>query len=340
MNIESFESISEGRKQQFKVHYHLRNGSHEMDALVRNRCEAEILGLLREVSRILDVEFKVDVVPPEPGGWEEHILLIGQYQEQITFLRDIVGSIFTMGATALGGALFVRHKLKHAKQQTTLNDLAIEKARLEVKKLAREDDSAEGKPNGELPIELPLTAEEIAAALLGRKKVQLKRSNLYRNLASYTQVEAVGFGNSHQKGASERIVERQHFERFIVGPEELEPLVYRNVEIEVVSPVLRAGNHNWRGIFEKKSVSFELGDGEFHRQVLDQEVVFQNGTRLICDLEVHQRENEVGEPEVTKRIVVKVHKVRQEPKGDPSPQGRLDLPEPTDWSNTPGSGQS
>ena len=328
------EKIPTEAGEEFKVHYHFRDASHEIDAHVRNRCEAEILGLMREVSKLLDVPFGVDIVPPANGGWEEHVLLIGQYREQITFIRDIVVSVFTIGGTALGAGLFLQHRRKHAQQQTTLNDLAIERAKLEVRKMQRDEGVAEKGKSGDLLQEPRLLPNEIASALLSKKKVQLKRSNLYRTLASYSKVEAVGYSAHHRAGAPEKIIQRENFERFIVGPEDLEPVLYKRVQIEVVSPVLRAGNHNWRGIFEKKSISFELDDGEFRRKVLDQEVAFQNGSKLICDLEVQLREDAVGEQEVTKRVVRKVHSVRQVRKANPGAQGKLDLPEP-EVPNTP-----
>lgn len=323
-------------KGELKIHYYLPGESHEMDALVRNRCEGEILGLLREVSRLLGVTFKVDTVPPVLGGLEEHLLLVGEYKEQILFFKDIALALMTVGAS-LGGLLFVKSKLKHGSQQTTLNDLAIEKARLEIEKMRQEAENTKGA-NGNLQFEGRQSAVDVAVALLSRKKVMLKRSNFYREVASYTRVKAVGFSNSHSRNATEDVVARNAFTDYIVEPEDLEPEVYRKVEIEVVSPVLRTGNHNWRGLFLRKGISFEMADREFRRSVIDQEVQFQNGTKMICDLEVHQRDNEVGEPEVTKRVVRKVHAVKHVSKLNPDAQGKLDLPNP-DMPNTPGWGE-
>lgn len=322
-------------KGQLKIHYYLPRESHEMDALVRNRCEGEILGLLKEVSRILGVAFKVDAVPPRIGGLEEHLLLVGEYKEQVLFIKDIVLALMTVGG-GLGGLLFAKTKLKHGSQQTTLNDLSIEKARLEIEKMRREAENTKGA-NDSLQLEGRPSANDVAVALLSRKKVMLKRSNFYREIVSYNRVEAVGFGSSHQKNTAEDVVPRNAFTDYIVEPEDLETEIYRKVEIEVVSPVLKTGSHNWRGIFQRKGISFEMADRDFRRSVTDQEVQFQNGTKMICDLEVHQRDNEVGEPEVTKRVVRKVHSVKHEPKLNPDAQGSLDLPS-SDQPNTPGGG--
>jgi hypothetical protein len=86
--------------------------------------------------------------------------------------------------------------------------------------------------------------------------------------------------------------------------------VYERIPLEVVSPVLRSGAIKWRGIFEKKVVSFELQDHAFRSDVVSQNVQFQNGTTLICDFEVHQREDDTGDIEVAGYVVTKVHDVK------------------------------
>lgn len=323
MNDFETENFNRGDQEEFKIHYYLRDGSHEMDAVVRNRCETEVLGLLGEVSKVLGVQFKVDLVPPAPGGWEEHLLIIGQYREQITFIRDIVCSIFTMA----GAGLFFRHKLRQSEQQTILNDLAIAKAKCEIDKMKREAAHAADGKTAELGLEAPMTPEAIASALLGKQKIKRKRSNLYRTLSAYSKVEAVGFSNQHRRGAAENIVRRHEFDAYISEPEDMEPVIYERVKMEVVSPILRGGDHPWRGAFQGKTISFELEDAGFRRQVRDQEVSFQNGTTLLCDLEIQLREDETGEPVVTKRVVRKVHGVEQPRKVAWAQQRLLDLPD-------------
>jgi hypothetical protein len=39
--------------EKLQLHYYLNNGSHSMDALVRNKCEAEILAVIQEISNVL-----------------------------------------------------------------------------------------------------------------------------------------------------------------------------------------------------------------------------------------------------------------------------------------------
>lgn len=193
-----------------------------------------------------------------------------------------------------------------------MNELTIQKLKLE---LAEKEDAAveraekkqrDGKTDA-LPLEPPLTPEEVAKALLSRKKIARRRSNYYERLIEDPRIEAVGFAPTHRRAAPEQVVQRGNFTDFVVARADLEPLVYRDVPIEVVSPVLRSGELKWRGVFDKKVISFDLEDREFKDRVATKRVQFQNGTQLRCDLEVLQREDETGDTEIAGYVVSAVH---------------------------------
>ena len=118
------------------------------------------------------------------------------------------------------------------------------------------------------------------------------------------------FAPSHGNDFTEVQVPRGNFPAFVIDQSDLEPLVYERIPLEIVSPVLRYGSIKWRGIFEEKVVSFELQDQTFRSEVSSQSVQFQNGTTLICDFEVHQREDDTGEVDIAGYVVTKVHEVK------------------------------
>lgn len=292
---------------EFKVHYHLSGGAHRMDALVRNRAEGELLALLKELGAVLGLSVQVETHAYGEGGLVEYLNLIFQNKEQIAFVMALL--------TPLLGAPIYLDKIKQSKQQTALNELNLKKLKLEIQE--KEDAAAEreGKKTKEakndvLPLEAMPTADEIAQALLTRKKIARRRSNYYETLLTDSKIDAVGFVPSHRKDASERMVKRGEFANFVIARTDLEPLVYERIPLEVVSPVLRSGSIKWRGIFEKKVVSFELQDHAFRSDVVSQNVQFQNGTTLICDFEVYQREDDTGEIEVAGYAVTRVHDVK------------------------------
>lgn len=311
---------------EFKVHYHLNGGAHRMDAIVRNRAEGELLALLKELGAVLGLQVHVETHAYGEGGLVEYLNLIFQNKEQIALVMALL--------TPLLGAPIYFDKIKQSKQQTALNELNLKKLKLEIQEkedaaAEREDKKTKETKNEVLPLEAMPTADEIAQALLTRKKIARRRSNYYETLLIDSKIDAVGFVPSHRKDASESMVKRGEFANFVIARTDLEPLVYERIPLEIVSPVLRSGSIKWRGIFEKKVVSFELQDHAFRSDVISQSVQFQNGTTLICDFEVHQREDETGDVEVAGYAVTKVHDVKTPHASQPKrteEQLRLPLP--------------
>lgn len=301
---DSHESFGE-----FKVHYHLHGGVHRMDAVLRNRAEGELLALLKEVGVVLGLPVHVETHAYGEGGLVEYLNLIFQNKEQIATVMTLLSPLL--------GAPFYIDKIKQSKQQTALNELNLQKIKLEIKEkedaaTTREAEkvrSIESK-NKVLELESPPTADEIAQALLTRKRVARRRSNYYEALLVDSKIEAVGFAPSHGKDVMELRVPRGNFSSYVIAKSDLEPLIYERMSLEIVSPVLRSGAIKWRGIFDKKVVSFELLDQAFRSEVASQKVQFQNGTTLICDFEVHQREDDVGDVEVAGYAVTKVYEVK------------------------------
>lgn len=300
-----------------------------MDASVRNRAEGELLALLKEVGVVLGLPVQVETHAYGEGGLVEYLNLIFQNKEQIAAVMALLSPLL--------GAPFYIDKIKQSKQQTALNELNLQKIKLEIKE---KEDSAtlreaekvkriESK-NNVLELETPPTADEIAQALLTRKRVARRRSNYYEALLVDSKIEAVGFAPSHNKDVMERRVARGNFSSYVIARSDLEPLIYERISLEIVSPVLRSGAIKWRGIFDKKVVSFELLDQAFRSEVASQKVQFQNGTTLVCDFEVHQREDDIGDVEIAGYAVTKVYEVKtplalQQRREEQLP---LQLPEP------------
>lgn len=311
---------------EFKVHYHLNGGAHRMDALVRNQAEGELLALLKEVGAVLGLPVHVETEAYGEGGLVEYLNLIFQNKEQIGFVMAVLGPLLA--------SPFYLDKYKQSKQQTQLNELNLKKVRLEIEEkedaaAVRAGNKSKEAENEVLPLETMPTADEIAQALLSRKKIVRRRSNYYEILLIDIQIDAVGFVPSHRKDAIESMVKRSSFADFVIARSDLEPLVYERIPLEIVSPVLRSGSIKWRGLFEKKVVSFELQDQAFRSEVVSQNVQFQNGTTLICDFEVHQREDDTGDIEIAGYSVTKVHDVKTpqaSPRQRTEEQLRLPLP--------------
>ncbi|WP_296470902.1 hypothetical protein [Rhodoferax sp.] len=295
---------------QLRIHYYLADGSHKMDALTRNQCEAEILGILSEFSRLFEIKLDVESQAYGQGGLQDYLSLIGQQQAQVETLITVLVPLFGFAnwAIHIGG----KHKL--TKQQIQQNELVLEKTRLELKRMQRDEEMAEKKSEThELPLEPIPSTEEIIRAALSQKKIAIRRSNMYRTLMAYDKVKAIGFSKYHAANSPEFQIERTAFPQFIIDPEDIDPISLESVNIEIVSPVLRDGKNKWRGIFEKQSISFELDDSTFKKSVLTRQVKFQNGSMITCDLDIQLRENELGDIETVGYVVRKVHEISDVP---------------------------
>lgn len=309
---------------EFKIHFHMEGGIHRMSAIHRHKAEGELLALLKEVSTVLGFHLDVETQAYGEGGVVEYFNLVVENKEQIAWVVSLLGPLL--------GVPFYLEKVKQTKQQTMLNDLNIQKAKIEIKEKEKAAAIDDQRPvqNVPLPLESPPTHDAVAQALLARKKIARRRSNYYAALLNDSKIQAIGFSSSHEKNAEERVVARDQFGDFVIAESAIDPLTYTHIPLEIVSPVLRSGTIKWRGIFEKKIVSFELQDESFRELVSNKRVQFQNGTTLICDFEVLQREDDTGEIEISGYAVTKVYEVRN-PEGGPTKRAeeqlRLGLPD-------------
>ena len=302
---------------QLKVHYYLRGGVHQIDALTRNKAEAEMLALLQDVAATLGVELKLQTRAYGKGGLLEFWELLGKSEKQITVIVAIIKLLFFLDN-------YLDHRTQE-KQQIELHALNIKKLQLEIKKMEEEANEEKSKNpssrNFDLDLEERPADLDFARALLSLKKITLRRSNFYQHLIDEPTLEAVGFASSHTS-KQERIVKRKKFTNYIAECRTLDPWDCLNIQIELISPVLRPRAIRWRGIFENRIISFELEDAQFRNDVYAKKVQFTNGTTLTCDLRVFRIENEIGEAVIHNYVVTKVHQVIEPIVLDLNPQSQ------------------
>jgi len=164
--------------------------------------------------------------------------------------------------------------------------------------------------NLSLHLETEPTVEVVLPALLANRRIIKLRSQFYESLLTYDKVAAVGFANTHTPtGNEETRVPRASFQDFVVRPEELDPMVIEQADIEIIAPVLTRDGGKWRGRFDKHNISFVIRDEQFLTQVAVQRVKFQNGTSMSCRLVVRMREDEAGVSQPHEYVVDEVHRL-------------------------------
>jgi hypothetical protein len=266
--------------EKFEFHYYLNDDSHSMDALIQNKCEAEILAIAYEAIVSLELSLTINSEALREGGLREIWTVIGKNSAQIALVISVITLVLS----------------QVPKKNSELEDLQKEEARLSIeeKKLTIEK------------LKKDLGKKEVSqnSILSGVKivnhnyKIVTRKSNLYKLLENYQKVTKIGVSTldiKNQLISKEQIVDRELFSRFILASNNLKPVIVEDAIIEIVSPVIKDRKAKWKGIYQGKMISFSMDDKEFKREVLSKNVSFTNGAGIICVLKIYKKLNEVGE---------------------------------------------
>lgn len=280
--------------QKFEIHYYLSDKSHSINALARNKCEAEFLAAVTEVASILDVKIIWEAQALEEGGVVEIWKALGENSAQIALVISAFAFVWSV----------------IPKEDQELIDLQKEDLRLSIE--ARKVQINKIKKEAESPENIESAAKEVAAIIKPSVKIATRRSNFYKTLATCTKVDRIGLSKlseNNKKIGSEFFVQKTSFPNFVLSSLELQPIYVSNAIIEIVSPVFKPGDAKWRGIYEGRIVSFALEDASFKSKVLSSKVSFASGSTIICDLLVKSSVNEFGESVRPNYSVEKVHEI-------------------------------
>lgn len=266
-----------------ELHYFLRNGSHSMNALIRNSTEKELLQLIDRITHVLEIDFELESFAFEKGGIKEFFKLVAKKGKKNKILVGIVAGIIIS---------VLSH---HATRDLEMEALEKEKIKLEIEKLKQDLEQVEvDKPNENLV--------RTAVAIFNFDiKVVKYRSNFYNILQQYPKVykiETTAFKDKNERGVIS-VVEKADFNKFILQSDNLASEFDEQAVIEIISPVLKMGAYKWRGVYlkNKDPISFYMKDNEFKQKVVSKAISFQNGSQIICELEIKRRVNEIGEIE-------------------------------------------
>lgn len=293
-----------------ELHYYLAGGAHSIDAVLRNRCEAELLAIFQEVALALGVPCEIEAQALTEGGLREIWKWIGENATQLDVVLAVVAIL-----VALVPSIYESEEETLSKE---LTELSIEEKKLKIENLRKE--LREAGPQSEGAI------RGNAVQLLRRDpKIMVRRSNFYKQLLDRENVEFIGFtplNSSLLPAEPERRVPHSDFRRFVLTSHSIKPISIEDAKIEIVSPVLREGNFKWKGIYDGQIIGFTMQDSAFQSLVLREEVTFQHGTFLECVLNIHRKLDEVGEVEITGYIVTTVIRKYDDRQAFETPQGR------------------
>ena len=258
---------------QLELHYNFSDDNmHFMDAYTRNACEKEFLNFIKYISQELHLAVSVTTEAKEQGS------LVDLYNILIDNVEIVAwASLFI----SIFGYLFP----KKTKQEKIALDLDLIR---KVDELRKED----------LPI--PEDAEKHLARLLASHKIKKQKSNFFKYLTMEKKVKSLEVAGRNKETKERKVlfhIDRKDFGDYLLLSDDLEPVIDNNAVIEVISPVLKRGKYMWRGIYRKENQvrEFIMLDKEFKNTVIDDGVTFQNGTELICEVEICRKLDENGD---------------------------------------------
>jgi hypothetical protein len=287
--------------EKLELHYYLSDKSHSMDAFVKNKAEAELLKVFKEISELLELDLSFEIEALTEGGIKEFIKILKKKKtkKQIAKILAVVGVIFSGVLTNIISDQFTKNP--------ELEKSQLEESQLNIKKLKRDLEKEDI-----LEEESTLIIENLTVIISNTDKIKFHRSNFYSNLLKENKIEQIStteLDENNNPLSEEKKVSRENFNKFIVHKVKIDSEFIEDVNIEIVSPVLKKGKMKWRGYYDSKPISFNLLDSDFRNSVLNREVSFQNGTSIKCLLEFEKEMDDEGNIKTTEINVFDVSNI-------------------------------
>lgn len=274
-----------------EIHYYFSDESHSMNALIRNKCESYLLGILKEISSVINGRLLIETEAFAEGGLREKYVLKGKNE----FLRAFAASVFHF---VLPVEVNIEKVVSEENKQETKQ--RIEKLRNDLKEYQRDND-------------YKIDMENAAILFSSNLKIIKLKSNFFRQINNSEKVTKVSVRLVDTEGnytSKANTINRKRFNTYMLVADTLKPERDEAALIEIISPVLKTGSYKWRGIYVQsgKTINFAMKDNDFKNDVISQSIPFKNGTRIECILESTRKMNEFGETVVTGYSVITVNK--------------------------------
>lgn len=254
-----------------------------MDALVKNKCEFQLLKLISEVAALLDLDIKIESEAIKEGGVREIFKFLNKKKNKpylltsIYFLGILSSILINVGSDLL---------TKDSEQE----ELNREETRLRIKKLNQDLNEHPQSSSKD-------TVRQLLLLIDGDHKVRVFKSRFYATLLTEQQVYQFSAMEKSDRNIDfkELFITREEFPKQILTDENTGVQIIENANIEIVAPVLKASDMKWKAIYDGKYITFDLKDSDFKNAVLNKQYSFSNGTSIRCKLTFKQGLNELGD---------------------------------------------
>lgn len=286
-----------------EIHYWFGDSSHSMDASIANRCDYEILGILKEVSTILCVNIEIETEPSKEGGLRKYLKVItkGEKKNATITTTVIVALVTTLLTTPL--MKISENIIEQLFEDTELKELEKEKIKLEILKLK----------------------QETSSVLINNSIIKKKKSNFYQNLEKYPKVKKISYNITNEEKTEKTkdiFIKKTEFKKYILTSNDLEPLENEEAIIEIISPVLKKGKYKWSGYYQGEPISFNMKSIEFKTLVQNGGIEFKNGSSINCFLTIRKKINNEGIENIAGYDVLRVNKYFENDKPIETSEGK------------------
>jgi hypothetical protein len=297
-------SITSGNT--LEIHYWLDNNSHSMDANIQNRCEYEILGILKEIALIFETDILIETEPFGEGGLKRwlKVVLKDENKKAVISSAAIIALITVLITTPI--TRLSEKFIDKAFEDKELRQLEKDKLRLEIEKLK---------------IEIGPQSDSLISNNLIRKR----KSNFYESLENYPKINSVTFISTDENKTNtyqEKTINKQEFKKYILTSDDLEPVENENSIIEIISPVLKKGNYRWMGIYNGETIPFNMQSTEFKTLVQTGMIEFKNGSSINCFLQIRKKVDNEGIVKVVGYDVIRVNHYFENDTPIETPEGK------------------
>lgn len=292
-----------------EMRFFFNDKSNYMDAMIKHRCEKEVLSLIRSLADMLDVKMTVYNEPCVDEVYKEVWAVAGENSRSISIVLNLFMQILTRPLLSVGGQpLIDRTATDEEKMQ---RGLALLRHQLKLKK------------GGIIP-------HELLELLNTMPRFCKYKSNFYEALRGYPKVTKImvrelNENNKSRSGVLE--VKREQFAFYILRSDDLPPVKDNKAVIEIISPVLKDSRFRWKGIYNKggETIDFYMDDEEFKKDMFDEKISFKSGMCIDCVLNIERRLTEMGETVHVSYTVETVVRTRFDKIEIITPQGKRHL---------------
>lgn len=262
-----------------EMRFFFNDKSNYMDAMIKHRCEKEILSLIRALADMLDVKMTVYSEPFAEDIYKEVWAVAGENPRSISIVLNIFMQIMTRPLLSVGGQPLVERSVTD--EELMQRELALFRRDLRLKKA------------GVMP-------RELIDLLNSTPRFCKIKSNFYEALRGYPKITKIAMRELNEKNRSRSgvlEVKREQFTYYILRSDELPPVKDNKATIEIISPVLKDSRYRWKGIYNKggDTIDFYMNDEEFKKDMFDEKISFKSGMCIDCVLTIERKLSELGE---------------------------------------------